>query len=147
MPIYVVRLNDGSCLIGEADSESDARENFQDRWDCAVVDPEPDLILSVREIPNNIFLSRWWPSEIPDDENAPLGDLEGDINDASNVHEHEYPLIAEAYSAGQEAIRNSTDDGPVLPFLENWEENLNESIQEAVMAEMNRGKIESDKVH
>lgn len=28
MPIYVARLNDGSCLIGEANSESDARENF-----------------------------------------------------------------------------------------------------------------------
>ena len=26
MPVYVLRLNDGSCLIGEANSEREARE-------------------------------------------------------------------------------------------------------------------------
>jgi hypothetical protein len=67
MPIYVARLNDGSCLIGEANSESDARENFLYRWNSS--GPEPDeLILSVREMPKSSFLSRWWPSEHPEDE-------------------------------------------------------------------------------
>lgn len=32
MLVYVVRLNDGSHLIGEADGESRARQAFQSRW-------------------------------------------------------------------------------------------------------------------
>jgi len=147
MPIYAVRLNNGSCLIGEADSESDARENFQDRWDCSVVEPQQDLILSVREIPRNVFLTRWWPSTVPDDENAPLGDLEGYINDASNVHEHEYPMINASHLEAFKMMADSTDNGPVLPFLENWERQSNKSLQEAVSAEMNRGTIQSKNAH
>lgn len=141
MPIYVVRLNDGSCLIGEANSESDARESFQRRWDSDAVEAHEVLILSVREVPKNVFLSRWWPSSLPDDENAPLGDLEGDINEASKVHEHEYPLITSAHAGAFKAMAESKDDGPLMPFLDHWETELKESLHEAVRAEMNRGKI------
>jgi len=44
MPVYVVRLNDGSCLICEADSEWQAREEFVSRWDSSVSEAE-ELIL------------------------------------------------------------------------------------------------------
>jgi hypothetical protein len=67
MPVYVVRLNDGSCLIGEADSESQAREEFVSRWDSSGSEPG-ELILSIREMRKGTFLSRWWPSEYASDE-------------------------------------------------------------------------------
>lgn len=67
MPVYVVRLNDGSCLIGEAESEAQAREEFVSRWDSSGAEAE-ELILSVRELPQGTFLSRWWPSEYAADE-------------------------------------------------------------------------------
>ena len=40
MPVYVVRLNDESCVIGEADSESQAREEFVSRRDSSDSEPE-----------------------------------------------------------------------------------------------------------
>ncbi len=57
MPIYVLRHNDGSCLIGEADSEAEAREDFLCRWDTSGSGPE-EMILSVRELAKRSFLSR-----------------------------------------------------------------------------------------
>lgn len=61
MAVYVVRLNDGSCIIGEASSQAEAREEFLSRWDSSGTEPE-EIVLSVREMHKGSFLSRWWPS-------------------------------------------------------------------------------------
>jgi hypothetical protein len=85
MPVYVVRVNDGSCLIGEADSEAAARESFLERWGQLAVDNE--FILSVREVPPNTFLSRWWPKEDPEDNVILPGKLEGAVDVDCDVYE------------------------------------------------------------
>lgn len=65
MQVYILRLNDGTCQIGEADSESQACKEFVScRVDSAA---DPELILSVRELPKNTFLSKWRLAEFPDD--------------------------------------------------------------------------------
>jgi hypothetical protein len=116
MSIYVARLNDGSCLIGEANSESDARENFLYRWNSS--GPEPDeLILSVREMPKSSFLSRWWPSEHPEDEGLLPGRLDGGVDDDCDVYEHEYPRITAAHQKGSSAVANLSDESPVESSL------------------------------
>lgn len=145
MPIYVARLNDGSCLIGEAKSESDARENFLYRWNSS--GPEPDeLILSVREMHKSSFLSRWWPSEHPEDEGLLPGRLDGGIDDDCDVYEHEYPLITAAHQKGSSAVANLSDDSPVESSLSVWDTQLRADLSEAVRGEMRRGKVHSKNV-
>ncbi len=70
----------GSCLIGEADSESQERGESVSRWDSPGSEPE-ELILSIREMPTGTFLSRWWPSEYTPDEGMLRGRLDGGICD------------------------------------------------------------------
>jgi hypothetical protein len=145
MPIYVVRLNDGSCLIGEADSETEAREDFLCRWDTSGCEPE-ELILSVRETPKGSFLSRWWPSEYPEDDGLLPGQLDGGISDDSDVYEHEYPLITAAHKRGSDAMATFSDDSPVGPTLIDWDTQLRNSLTEAVRGEMRRGRAQSKSV-
>jgi hypothetical protein len=83
-------------LIGEANSEREAREEFLSRWDTSGSTPE-ELILSIRELPNDTFLSRWWPSEYAPDDGLLPGQLDGGICDDSDVYEKEYPLITAAH--------------------------------------------------
>jgi hypothetical protein len=140
MAIYVVRLNDGSCMIGEASSESAAREEFLRRWDTSGTESE-EVVLSVREMPKDSFVSRWWPSA--DDvyeEGFHLGDLEGSLMDDSDVYENEYPAIFAAHEAGSDAIAKFSDDGPIGPTLTNWEDQLRANLKGAVGQEMRRGK-------
>ena len=145
MPIYVVRLNDGSCLIGEADSEAEARENFLCNWDTSGCEPE-ELILSIREMPKGSFLSRWWPSEYPEDDGLLPGQLDGGIGDDSDVYEHEYPLIAAANQRGCDAIAMFSDDRPLGTTLTEWDSQLRDSLTEAVRVEMRRGNLQDKSV-
>jgi len=145
MPIYVVRLNDGSCLIGEADSETEAREDFLDRWDTSGSEPE-EMILSVREMAKGCFLSRWWPAEHPPDEGLLPGQLDGGVSDDSDVYEHEYPLITAAHKRSSEAMASFSEDIPIGPTLMGWDSQLRASLTEAVRAEMRRGSAQSKSV-
>jgi hypothetical protein len=145
MPIYVVRLNDGSCLIGEADSEAEARETFLCNWDTSGSEPE-ELILSIREMPKGSFLSRWWPSEYPENDGLLPGQLDGGIGDDSDVYEHEYPLIAAANKRGCDAIARFSDDRPLGTTLTEWDSQLRDSLTEAVRAEMRRDNLQDKSV-
>lgn len=140
MPIYVARLNDGSCLIGEASSEREAREEFLDRWDTSGSEPE-ELILSVREMPKGTFLSRWWPSEHAPDEGLP-GRLDGGIDDDSDVYEKEYPLITAAHKKASEEIAGLSKDVAIF----DWNARLRNSLTEAVRAEIRRGNTQDKSV-
>ena len=145
MPIYVVRLNDGSCLIGEAGSETEAREDFLCRWDISGCEPD-ELILSVREMPIGSFLSRWWPSEHPLDDGLLPGQLDGGISDDCDVYEREYPLITAAHKRNSDAIASFSDDSPVGPTLTGWDDQLRASLTEAVRAEIHRGGAQSKSI-
>jgi hypothetical protein len=140
MAVYVVRLNDGSCIIGEASSEAEARDEFLCRWDTSGTEPE-EVVLSVREMPKGSFLSRWWPSadDVYED-GFHLGDLEGSLMDDSDVYENEYPAISAAHQMGSDAIAKFSDNSPIGPTLTNWEDQLRANLKEAVGREMRRGK-------
>lgn len=116
MPVYVVRLNDGSCLIGEAESEAQAREEFVSRWDSSGAEAE-ELILSVRELPKGTFLSRWWPSEYAADEGLLPGQLGGGISDDSDVYEKEYPIIEAVHRKASDEMAGFSDDAPLEPTM------------------------------
>lgn len=145
MPIYVVRLNDGSCLIGEADSQSEAREEFTSRWETSGFEPE-ELILSIREMPKGAFLSRWWPSEYAPDEGLLPGQLDGGISDDSDVYDKEYPLIAAAHKKGSDEVACFTEDAPLDPTVFDWDTGLRDSLTEAVRAEMRRGNVQNKSI-
>jgi hypothetical protein len=142
MPIYVVRLNDGSCLIGEADSESEAREEFLDRWETSGLQPE-ELILSIREMPKGTFLSRWWPSEYAADEGLLPGQLDGGISDDSDVYEKEYPLITVAHKKASDEVACFSEGSPLDPTIFDWNARLRDNLTEAVRAEMRRGNMQN----
>ncbi len=144
MPIYVARLNDGSCLIGEADSEREAREEFLHRWDNSGSEPE-ELILSVREIPKATFLSRWWPLEYAPDEGLLPGRLDGGIDDDSDVYENEYPITA-AHKKASNEVASFSEDAPVGPTLSDWDTRLRDNLTEAVRAEMRRGNAQDKSI-
>lgn len=140
MAVYVVRLNDGSCLIGEASSEAEARDEFLSRWDTSGSEPD-ETVLSVREMPQGSFISRWWPSaDDAYEEGFHLGDLEGSLVDDSDVYENEYPAIAAAHQMGSDAVAEFSDESPIGPTLANWEDQLRAKLKEAVAQEMRRGK-------
>lgn len=145
MPVYVVRFNDGSCLIGEADSESEAREEFASRWDDS--GPVSDeLILSVRELPKGTFLSRWWPSECVPGEGLLPGQLDGGISDDSDLYDKEYPLIAAAHKKASEEVATFSDGLPIDPTVFDWDTRLRNSLSEAVRAEMRRGNTQNKSI-
>jgi len=145
MPVYVVRLNDGSCLIGEADSESQAREEFVSRWDSSGSEPK-ELILSIREMPKGAFLSRWWPSEHVRDEGLLPGQLDGGISDDSDVYEKEYPIIEAAHRKASDEVACFSGSTPIAPTLFDWDAKLRNNLTEAVRAEMRRGNVQTKSV-
>jgi hypothetical protein len=145
MSVYVVRLNDGSCLIEEADSESQAREEFVSRWNSSGSEPE-ELILSIREMPKGTFLSRWWPSEYASDEGLLPGQLDGGISDDSDVYEKEYPIIEAAHKKASRTMAAFSDDTPIEPTVLEWDAKLRDSLTEAVRAEMRRGNIQTNAI-
>jgi len=145
MPIYVMRLNDGSCLIGEADSEAEARQDFLCRWDTSGPEPE-EMILSLREMAKGSFLSRWWPNAYPEDDVTFPGQLDGGICDDSDVYEREYPLITAAHKRGSDGIAIFSADSPLEPTLTDWDTRLREDLTEAVQAEMLRGNAQNKTV-
>lgn len=140
MALYVVRLNDGSCMIGEASSEGEAHDQFLHRWDTSGTEPE-EIVLSVREMPKGTFLSRWWPStDEAYEEGFHLGDLEGSLMDDNDVHEKEYPAISAAHKATSDAVANFSESSPLESTLTNWEDQLRANLRGAVEREMRRGK-------
>jgi len=145
MPIYVVRLNDGSCLIGEASSEREAREEFLDRWDTSGSEPE-ELILSIRQMPQGAFLSRWWLLEHAPDEGLLPGRLDGGIGDDSDVYENEYPLITAAHKKASDEVACFSEDAPLGPTLSDWDTRLRDHLTEAVRAEMRRGNTQDKSI-
>jgi hypothetical protein len=145
MPVYVLRLNDGSCLIGEANSEREAREEFLSRWDTSGSTPE-ELILSIRELPNGTFLSRWWPSEYAPDDGLLPGQLDGGICDDSDVYEKEYPLITAAHKKASDEVACFSEDTPLDPAVFDWDTRLRGDLTEAVQAEMRRGNVQNQSI-
>ena len=145
MPVYVVRLNDGSCLIGEADSEDEAREEFLSRWDTSGSEPE-ELVLSIRELPKGTFLSRWWPSEYAPDDGLLPGQLDGGICDDSDVYEKEYPLITAAHNKASGEVACFSEETPINPTIFDWDSKLRDNLTEAVRAEMHRGSIQNKSI-
>ena len=145
MPVYVVRLNDGSCLIGEADSENEAREEFLSCWDTSGSEPE-ELILSVRELPKGTFLSRWWPSEYAPDDGLLPGQLDGGICDDSDVYEKEYPLITAAHKKASDEVACFSEETPINPTIFDWDVKLRDNLTEAVRTEMHRGNIQNKSI-
>lgn len=144
MPVYVVRLNDGSCLIGEAKSESQATEEFVSRWEGTGFDPE--LVLSIREIPRDTFLSRWRPSESPADEDLLPGQLDGSINDNSDVYAKEYPMLEAAHKKASDEMAAFLDGTPPDPALHDWDSNLRNNLKVAVRAEIRRGNEQTKSI-
>ena len=135
MPVYVVRVNDGTCLIGEADSEATARESFLERWGQLAANNE--FILSVREVPPNRFLSRWWPSEDPEDDVILPGILEGTVDGDCDVYENEYQLIEEAHRMGAKLRASASSDESIM----DRDIALRTALRNAVRAEMRRGSF------
>ena len=145
MPVYVVRLNDGSCLIGEADSELQAREEFVSRWDSSGSE-QKELILSIREMPKDAFLSRWWPSEHARDEGLLPGQLDGGISDDSDVYEKEYPIIEAAHKKASDEMACFSDRTPIDPAVFDWDAKIRSNLTEAVRAEMRRGNMQTKSI-
>jgi hypothetical protein len=134
MPMYIARLNDGSCLIGEADSRQDARKSFLQRAQLASEMKPEAQILSVRELPKNTYLSRWLPAEYVEDCKSMPGLLQGDICDARDeglIYQREYSRIDAAHQAGVAL----GEDEYAGPRGEQWREQLGAAIEE----EMQRG--------
>ena len=92
------------------------------------------------------FLSRWWPSEYPENDGLLPGQLDGGIGDDSDVYEHEYPLIAAANKRGCDAIARFSDDRPLGTTLTEWDSQLRDSLTEAVRAEMRRDNLQDKSV-
>jgi len=141
MPIFIVRLDDGSCLIGEAESASEAQGEFLERW--SPYHEGEELILSVRQLPNRAFLSRWWPLTHSHPDDLPLGSLEGSIQDVSDVYQHEYPAIFEAHEMAAKKLRDASSDTPVVEVISDWDRSLRESLEKAAGTEMRRGALAS----
>lgn len=140
MPIYIVRLNDGSCLIGEADSDVQAGEELVSRWEAD--DTQPLWALSVRELPKGTFLSQWSPSNHP----ATAGyasQLEGVMNDEADIFEKEYPIIAALHKRASEELAGISD-GASDEDHEDWEARHEKNLRAAVQAEMFRGNRQTE---
>lgn len=137
MPVYILRLNDGTCLVGEADSETQAREEFVSRWVDSEMDPE--LILSVRELPKNTFLSKWWLAEFPADQPM-LTQLDGQINENTDIFENEYPAIEAVHNRAHEESQSLSKDDPLFnQKFDNWSSSTERKLRDAVRMEKSRG--------
>ena len=145
MPLFVARLSSGMCLIGEAETEQNAWSDFLRRDHPEDLGPA-DKIISVRRIPDNLFLSRWYPETGLLDPDALPGKPAGYLVETceEDLLHNEYQIIACAHQHAREEVplllpEDLHDPDPGLFFLiEAWITNLTRRLRQAVELEMER---------
>jgi len=99
MPVYIARLRDGSCLIGEAENEESVRKLFTEGDEVCNVDAAE--IVTILALQPNTFISRRWMNEQPYELKSEIGRLEGSINHDLewDIFTHELPMLASAHTS------------------------------------------------
>jgi len=133
----------GYAVEGFAQTARAARQ-LRDAGISAGSEPE-ELILSIRQMPQGAFLSRWWPLEHAPDEGLP-GRLNGGVGDDSDVYENEYPLITAAHKKSSDEVACFSENAPLGPTLSDWDTRLRDHLTEAVRAEMRRGNTQDKSI-
>jgi hypothetical protein len=141
---YVVRLNDGSCVIGEADSGLQAREEFVSSCDSSGSEKE-ELILCIREMPKDALLSRWWPSENARDEGIDWP--------TRRRHQRRQRCVLSGIPDHRSRAQEASDqmacfsDGTAIhPSVFDWDAKIRSNLTEAVRAEMRRGNLQTKSI-
>ena len=146
MPLFVARLASGMCLIGEAKSEARAWRDFLRRDHPEDPGPE-DRIISVRRLPRNSFLSRWYPESGLLDPHVLPGKPSGYLIESceEDLLHNEYQIIASAHRHAREEVPLlilhedlDADEHGLLHQIEAWITNLTRRLRQAVELEMDR---------
>jgi hypothetical protein len=95
MPIFVLRVDDGSFFLCEADNAEHARSLAKRGETYQLLD---ERIVSIRQLERNTFMSRWFFDDSEDMESPLFGEPEGRLEGSfgSDILEHEFPAVAEA---------------------------------------------------
>ena len=101
MPIFMLRISDGSFFLQEADNAEQAKELIAEGETCPF-DPREDRIVDVLQMKRNTFSSRWWYETnfmSEEDETVGLGTASGmlDAGFETPILKHSYPAIAQAF--------------------------------------------------
>lgn len=128
MPIYVLRLDNGITLIGEAASKKKAHKKFLrelkiDHDFARGKNSKEDVRgIWMHELPKNSFLSQWHPAPFKAGPVLP-GTLEGRLCSpvAGDILADDYPLIAETHS------QDVPEGGSAF---DRWMEELEKSVEE-----------------
>lgn len=139
MAVFFVRLSDGSCVIAEANSETELRELAEFRLD------RDASIATVRSLAPGSFSSRWWLDHQGRGGLLP-GGLDGSLDYDLVDYIYEYPMILAA-NKGPDAesceMPDLPDDTLIIDAKQmrqtcDWEKNWRDHLRKAIEMDIER---------
>jgi hypothetical protein len=129
MPLYVLRMRDGNCVIAYADNEANASQRAQQIGESGVA--------TIRQIDS--FVAQFSLSNDGELKSALL-----DRSTVADLHRHEYPMLAAATAHAYEEFGSSETDSREVHVLydhgasshaKGWDERDKKMIEYAVRQE------------
>lgn len=141
--IYVIRLNDGSCGVVDAQDEFQAEEILVDSED--LFNDETDKIISIRSL--SCPLVTRWSFDRKDSEDTAIDELCGilALHVTDEIFEHEYPTLVKVHEESFDKLSNTESEiyrksghQGTLDVLDRYENTLRTRVRKAIDFEIKR---------